>query len=88
MSKTFLVYIEDDSVGGSHIMHALRHMKKYHHVQDVTKIEPMVELAALREAVEAAIKALRAVAHDRPTAHTDEVWNQLLAALSKLEALP
>jgi hypothetical protein len=47
-----------------------------------------VELAAKNKAIESAIKALRAVVHDRPTAHTDEVWNQLLAALSELEALP
>jgi phosphatidylglycerophosphatase A len=46
----------------------------------------IAELQALLEAVEAAKGALRAVVHDRPTAHSDEVWGMVLAALAKLEA--
>lgn len=49
--------------------------------------EAAAELAAKDAAIEAAIKALRAVVHDRPTAHTDEVWEMILQSLSKLEAL-
>jgi hypothetical protein len=45
------------------------------------------ELAAKNKATESAIKALRAVVHDRPTAHTEEVWLQVNAALSELESL-
>jgi hypothetical protein len=53
-------------------------------------IKANVEVAKLNadllEAVEAAKGALRAVVHDRPTAHSDEVWGMVLAALDKLEA--
>jgi flagellar biosynthesis/type III secretory pathway protein FliH len=44
------------------------------------------ELAAKNAKIETAIKALRAVIHDRPTAHSDAVWQQVLAALAKLES--
>ena len=45
------------------------------------------ELAAKDKAIESAIVALRLVIHDRPTVHTDEVWEQILSALSELENL-
>jgi predicted nucleic acid-binding Zn-ribbon protein len=45
------------------------------------------ELATLREAVEAARVALQAVVHDRPSAHTDQVWQMANAALATLERI-
>jgi hypothetical protein len=43
------------------------------------------ELAAKDAAIEAAISALRAIVHDRPSAHTDQVWQQANATLARLE---
>jgi hypothetical protein len=43
------------------------------------------ELAAKDAAIEAAISALRAVVHDRPSALTDQIWQQANATLAQLE---
>lgn len=37
MSKVFYVFFEDDDVDGFKVMQALKKIKGYHHVQDVTK---------------------------------------------------
>ena len=57
MSKTFLVYFEDNQIDGSKVMNALKKIKSYHHAQDVTTIEPMQELAKLGADYTRAIKA-------------------------------
>ena len=44
------------------------------------------QLAALREAGEKMAQALQDVLHDRPSAHTDNVWENVNAALAEWEA--
>lgn len=50
------------------------------------EVDKNAKLTALREAGEKMVLALQSVLHDRPSAHTDNVWEGVNAALEAWEA--
>lgn len=47
MPKSFLLFVEDESVTGFQIMDMLKKLKCYHHVSDLPKIEAAEQTLAL-----------------------------------------
>lgn len=79
MSKTFMVYFDGD-IDGFKVMEALKKIKGYHHVQDVSRLEPHAELARLHK-VEAFAKFIVDNKHNFCACDPDGIKSYIIAQI-------
>lgn len=69
------------------VEYAIYYLNERNIIPDIESINAADLYYAKNEAIIAGILALRAVIHDRPSAHTDDVWELVNKALSQMEEM-
>lgn len=82
MAKKLLVTIESDTVTDWDVMNSLLNLG--HNVK--LEADPSSRLATLLTVAEQQRNALNSVKHDRPSAHSSFIWEQINEALAAYEA--